>query len=510
MNVDLTRLLNIGMALSTEQDYNKLLDMILFEAMSVAGADAGTLYVMDGNALKFQILHNQTMGVTLGGRGEPVGYPPVPLEKGYICSCAALQDRIIKIDDVYTDTQFDFSGSKNYDALTGYTTRSMLVMPLHDREGNITGVLQLLNAKDESGAWAPFPRESIELVKVLSSFSAIALTNMQHSWELKRQMFSFFNVIMTAVDARTPYNASHTIRIVRMMISFIGFAKQSPAMSEAYGPIDEAREESMIISAWLHDIGKLVVPLSIMNKATRLGESITVICTRFEQIQMLLRIQYLENSITEEEWLQTLLDIDEARTLVERVNRESYVSDADVAAVHALAARSYTGWDGKRQHWLTPDEDECLCVRRGTLTASERREMERHAAMTTRLLEEMNFSKAYDSVRIWAGQHHEKLNGSGYPNGLCASELPMEVRLLTILDIFEALTTDERPYKKGMPPERAFDILYDMAEDQELDGELICAFEKSRAWEPNDALEAYDDRWAFDILRRNKTEVKQT
>lgn len=502
MNVDFNRFLHIGMALSTEQDYNKLLDMILFEAMSVAGADAGTLYVLEGDALKFQILHNQTMGVTLGGRGEPVGYPPVPLEKSYICACAALQDRIIQIDDVYSDTQFDFSGSKNYDALTGYTTRSMLVMPLHDREGNITGVLQLLNAKNKAGEWAPFPRESIELVKLLSSFSAIALTNMQHSWELKRQMFSFFNVIMSAVEARTPYNASHTIRIVRMMIAFIDFARQSPTAQEMLGDIDDAREEAMIISAWLHDIGKLVVPLSIMNKATRLGESLHRVYTRLEQIQMLSRIERLEEKITEEEWQQTLSDAAKARALVERVNTEAYVSDADIAAIDELRTRSFTGWEGTPQQWLTQEESECLCIRKGTLTANERQEMQRHAVMTTRLLGEMNFSKAYDSVKIWAGQHHEKLNGTGYPDGLCEEALPMEVRLLTILDIFEALTTDERPYKKSMPPEQAFDILYDMAKSRELDGDLITVFEQSRAWERIDALEAFSDRWAFDILHR--------
>lgn len=181
---------------------------------------------------------------------------------------------------------------------------------------------------------------------------------------------------------------------------------------------------------------------------------------------------------------------------------QTYVSDADIAAIDELRTRSFTGWEGTPQQWLTQEESECLCIRKGTLTANERQEMQRHAVMTTRLLGEMNFSKAYDSVKIWAGQHHEKLNGTGYPDGLCEEALPMEVRLLTILDIFEALTTDERPYKKSMPPEQAFDILYDMAKSRELDGDLITVFEQSRAWERIDALEAFSDRWAFDILHR--------
>lgn len=499
--MDLKRILEIGGALSSEQDYPKLLDMILHEAMRTTKADAGTIYIADDDGkLKFFILRNNTLKMQQGGKGEAVSFPPVPMEENFICAYVALHNTPVHIDDIYTDDRFDFSGARNYDAMTGYTTRSMLVFPLQDNEKNVIGVLQLLNATDEDGNLIPFEQSDLDVINLLSSFSAVSISSMQHSWEMKRQMFSFFNVIISAIDARTPYNASHTDRIVKMLITVIHFMQENPWTQEIVGDLYSNREENMIICAWLHDIGKLFIPLSIMNKATRLGDKDRVIARRFEKIQMLTRIGLLQGDISQEEYDEIYKSLDNATELINRLNRAPGITDDDRNKINAIGSRTFMDWDGQVRSWLDDTEMECLMIPHGTLTKEERKIMEQHASMTTSLLSKMQFSAAYGDAMQWAGLHHEKLNGSGYPDGLKASDLPVEVRLLTVLDILEALTTDERPYKKALSPEKSFEILYDMADTGELDRDIIKIVEASRAWENPSDLEILKRDRAIEIV----------
>ncbi|MDD3919976.1 MAG: GAF domain-containing protein, partial [Eubacteriales bacterium] len=464
---------------------------ILREAMAVTNADGGTLYTLDGDRLLFRILKNRSLNTQQGMDGKPVNIPPVPLQNNYVAGYVALHGQLVNIPDVYESDLFDFSGPRNYDKLMGYRTKSMLVVPIREQGGTVMGVLQLINSISKEGEVQPFRAETEQVVSVLASFAAVALSNMLHHLEIKKLMFSFFNVIISAVDERTPYNASHTQRIVEMLLSLLDFIRETPWAAEITGPFDSERTEIIVMCAWLHDIGKLVTPLSIINKATRLGKHKDEVFRRMELISLLCRLDVLEGRCTQRESQRTLEDILEAAELFRRTDLASTVTEQTQRRIRDYASRQYRDQYGDMHTWLTPEETECLCIPRGTLTPSERREMERHAEITAKLLNKMMFSGNYTRVRTWAASHHEKLDGSGYPDGLSGDQLSTEVRLLTILDILEALTTSERPYKDALSPGASIAELYRMVEQGKLDGALVRVVEASRCWVHPGSMEEF-------------------
>ena len=236
------------------------------------------------------------------------------------------------------------------------------------------------------------------------------------------------------------------------------------------------------MSVWLHDIGKLITPMEVMDKQDRLAGNYGLIMDRFEKIRLLTRIRHLEGKISAEEAQTRIEEIGRVAELVETVNKAGFLTDALAEQVEQLAARTYIEEDGSTQPWITPEEREQLLIRKGTLTASERAIMQDHVEKTRIMLEQMALGDDYKDVLPWASQHHEMLDGSGYPKGLKGDEICMEVRLLSILDIFEAMTAHDRPYKKAVPVDRAFGILRKMAEQGQLDSDLIDLFEQSKAW----------------------------
>ncbi len=173
----------------------------------------------------------------------------------------------------------------------------------------------------------------------------------------------------------------------------------------------------------------------------------------------------------------------EALALIERIDRAGFLPDEDLAAVQAMAGKTYTDENGQEQPWLTGPELVQLSVRRGTLTDEERKTMQDHVVNTARILKQVTFPKSFAQVPLWASAHHELLNGKGYPDHITADQIPPEVRLLTILDVFDALTARDRPYKPGMPAEKALGILHSMVNEGGVDENILALFEKSRAWE---------------------------
>ena len=237
---------------------------------------------------------------------------------------------------------------------------------------------------------------------------------------------------------------------------------------------------------WLHDVGKLVVPLGVMDKETRLGPALEDIQQRFRVMILMDRLAAAEGKLGADELAARTKEKQEALALIERVNTAGFLPDEDLAAVDALAARSFTDEAGEEQPWLTENEHTCLSIRKGTLTAEERSIMESHVVVTGRILEHVAFPKIYEEVPAWASAHHEYINGKGYPNQLSGDEIPWEVRLLTILDVFDALTARDRPYKQPMPAEKALSILQSMVEEGSLDGDVLNLFKESKAWEANE------------------------
>lgn len=477
------RFLSTCLALTAERDREALLSAILDSAMDCARSDAGTLYLLEEDGLHFCRMVTRSQNVRQGGHDAPITLPPVPLEEQYVAAWVALHNEPINVPDVHTDTHFDFTGSLRYDAMTGYRTQSMLVVPMSNDRGKLLGVTQLINAQNEQGETVPFDPEVELLVSALSSLSAISITNMRYAEQITSLLDSLVGALSTAIDERSHYNANHTRNMVRMAENFLDWLAQT----DVPWTFDADRRRTFLMSVWLHDVGKLVVPLEVMDKDSRLGPAFETVRGRFRTIGLLDRIACLEGKIDERELARRAREREETLAFLERVNKVGFLSDEDLAAVDELAKRTYIDENGAEQPLLTEAEHTCLQIRRGTLTDDERRVMQSHAVVTGRILGQVMFPKIYSQVPVWASAHHEFLNGKGYPNHITAADIPREVRLLTILDVFEALTAPDRPYKPPMPLERALGVLHSMVDEGSVDGDILALFEDSKAWEEKNA-----------------------
>ena len=470
----------IGTELTSEKDKNLLFERLLNTAMDISGCDAGTLYQFRQGKLFFKIMKTLSQNVNRGAHGEDIDLPPVELKEENVCAFSAIRRELVNIPDVYTSDHFDFSGPRRYDAMTGYRTGSMLVIPLEDAEGKLIGVLQLINKLGEDG-FISFTEEDEFILKSLGSMAAVTLSNMLYIEEIQAQMFSFVQAFAAAVDERTPYNGSHTRKVTvytELLARYINRLHQEGKTEEFF---DDDRREQMVLSAALHDIGKMIVPLTVMNKATRLEGKLPLIEERFRRLGVLLERDYLKGCLTAETYEKEKAELEDALALVRSGDAAGFLPNETLDKIRAIAKKQYTGPDGEVIPWLTPEEEKNLLVQKGTLTPEERQIMENHALMTGRILEKVRFSEKYKDVKRFAEHHHEYLNGSGYPDHLTAEELPLEIRILTAADVFDALTGTDRPYKKPMPRERAFAILKEMAGDGQVDAQVVAWLEEMLA-----------------------------
>lgn len=470
---ELKEIVDIGIELTAEKDENKLLYKILSTAMKVANCDSAILYLLSDNSLKFKIVKNISLEINQGVFGEEIDIPPVKLIETNVCAYAAIHRQMINIQDIYDCPQFDFSGPIQYDKALGYKSKSMLVVPLENVEGKLVGVLQLINSKDIYGNVVPFSNDDEYALKTLGSQAAVSITNMLYVQEVKDQMYSFVEAFSKAIDERTPYNGSHTIKVTsyaEMLANRINYMHELGLCVDYF---DQNRMEQLILAASLHDIGKMVVPLTVMNKSTRLEEHLEIIRKRFELIEAYLEIDYLKGKITEREYNDERRYLKESLELIEELDTAPYVSTQQAIRVGYIANRSYIKAGSDEIFYLTKHEKECLSIKKGTLTSRERAAMESHVVMTGKILEKVHFHEKYQNVRKFAETHHELLDGSGYPKGLRGENLPLETRILTVVDIYDALTSEDRPYKKAVSRDKAFEILTDMAKDGKIELRLV-------------------------------------
>lgn len=473
-NAELKKILNIGIKLSTEKNREHLLASILENGMDITHCDASTLYLFEDGKLRFKIMKTLSQNISRGEDGELIDdMPPVPMTERNVCSYAALHREIINIPDVYNDTRFDFSGPKKYDALTGYHTQSLLVIPIENNEDELIGVLQLLNAMDEEGNVIPFDSEYEIIIRSLGAQAAIEMTNLQYVQEVKRQLRSFVEAMSTAIDERTPYNGSHTRKVAEyagMIADYINKQHQAGACDDYF---DENRKDKLELAALLHDIGKMVVPLSIMNRATRLDRDLGTVETRFRLLEAYYVIDKMKGRIDEAEYQKRIAYLRESMDFIHRIDGKGVLDDADYDRVQELAGHSYVNDAGEPLPYLTKREKDRLSIRKGTLTEDDRRQMEYHVVMTEKILGKVRFNKNYEEIPKWAASHHELLDGSGYPRHLKGADLALETRMITVADVYDALTARDRPYKKPVSQEKALGILKDMADEGKLDCRLV-------------------------------------
>ena len=489
----LYQLVKIGLGLSSEKNIDRLLERIVREARHFTNAEGGTLYIKESEreALDFAIVQNDSLGVFMGGSGEAISWPPVPLRlednrenHRNVSAHCAITGEPINISDVYDAEGFDFQGTRDFDASTGYRSRSMLVIPLRDHEDEVIGVLQILNAKDrETGAVVPFPEHEVGMVMSLASQAAIALTKIRLVRGLENLLDAFVRTIGDAVDEKSPYTAGHVFRVANLTDQIALEVKRATAGK--FGPISFSADElaEIRMAAWLHDVGKITTPEHLMDKATKLEtifDRIELIRHRVEISRLNDEIARLENEPCPgkegrsspsmpvqktEEWQEIINFLD---TL--NLGGEGLPADS-IEKVRRLAGMTYA-MSGMELPLLAPDEVENLCVQRGTLTAAERKVMNHHVEMSIRMLEGLPFPKKLRNVAAYAGMHHEKLNGAGYPRGLSNGAIPLPARMLALADVLEALTAADRPYKQGKMLSEAMAILEELVERGDLDGEL--------------------------------------
>ena len=307
----------------------------------------------------------------------------------------------------------------------------------------------------------------------------IALFNRKHTEALKEQMYSFADAFATAVDERTPYNGTHTKKVAEYVEAYAKYSNMlfKKRITDEY--FDKNRTEQLRLAATLHDIGKMIIPKAIMNKGTRLDKKIVNLDDRYKYLIACYEIDILNNRISEKEGRATQKYLEESRQFIHDIDSAGFLSQEKLDRIADIGSREYIAPDGERIPFLTDYEKSCLEIQKGTLTTEERSIMESHVVMTEKILSKVKFHSFHKDVASIAANHHEFLNGTGYPYKKTEDDLSLECRILTIADIYDALTSVDRPYKIPMPRAKAFSILEAMVEEGKLDGQLVKWFEEA-------------------------------
>jgi HD-GYP domain-containing protein (c-di-GMP phosphodiesterase class II) len=497
-----TLLHRTGLALSSERNRDRLLETILVEAQGVCHADGGTLYLRnDRDELCFAILRNDSLGLRLGGTtGKAVDLPPIPTidpidgqpNHANVASFASHVKQSVNIRDAYDAPGFDFSGTRAFDEHHGYRSRSFLTIPLQNSEGFVLGVLQLINARrSATNDVVPFRHEDQLIVEAFASQAGIAIDNRNLLDGQRELLESFIMMIAGAIDAKSPYTGSHCERVpvlTEMLTRSLCEATSGPFAGFS---LTEEEWYELRIAAWLHDCGKVVTPTHLMDKATKLErvyDRVQAVRTRFEVLVRDARIAFLEaaagrpaqeRALLEEAHEAHLAELGAELGLIERSNiGGEFLSPDEQAKLRSIGARTYDE-RGRRVPLLSPEELENLCISRGTLTHEERIVINGHMVQTVRMLEALPFPRHLRRVPEYAGGHHERMDGKGYPKGLFAGDMSIPARVLAIADVFEALTATDRPYKQGKKLSETMRIMANMKRDNHLDPELLDHFVKS-------------------------------
>ena len=485
----------IGASLSAERDINRLLELILAAAKSITGADGGTLYrVTEDKTLRFEIVHTSSLKYYLGGTsGNPVPFYPIQLYRdgkpnhSMVAAHAALTGKTVNIADAYGAEGFDFSGTRAFDSKTGYRSQSFLTVPMRNHEHETIGVLQLINAREpETGAIVAFSDSDQRLAESLASQAAIALTNRMLINQLEQLFESFINLINSAIDEKSPYTGGHCQRVpvlTMMLAEAVNETREGPLAG--FHMTDKDRYE-LKIAGLLHDCGKVTTPVHVVDKATKLEtiyDRIHLIDTRFEVLKRDLELAFLKNHFTEKELRTRLRGLEDDRRFLHACNiGTERMSEDDVARVRRIAGYRWRDLTGHEANFLSDDEVKNLTIRAGTLTGEERKIINHHIVATIKMLEALPWPKHLTRVPEYAGGHHERMDGKGYPRGLTREQMSVQARCMGIADIFEALTARDRPYKKGKTLSESLRILGRMKLNQHIDPDLFDIFVRKKVY----------------------------
>lgn len=506
---ELGELTDIARAMTTERDVNKLLGVILEKSRFVTGADAGSIYVVEpdesgtGSRLRFKLSQNDS--VHYDSR-EFV----MPLSTRSIAGSAAIEKKAIRIDDAYdieSDAPFGFD--RSFDDKIGYRTKSMLAVPLISQRDEVIGVIQLINKKrdpkrkldgrgDVDTQVVSFDDRSEELLGMVAAQAGVSLENAMLYEEIRRLFEGFVNASVEAIESRDPTTSGHSRRVADLTVELAKVVDSAAhgSYADARFGVEDLRE--LEYASLLHDFGKIGVREKVLVKAKKLyDEDLALVRARFDLARRSLDAEVLERKVqllergapkSELEALDRELEMKRAELeaawqTIMSANEPSVLAAGDFAKIGLIAAQSYVDSCGTPHALLEPAEVTALSVKKGSLTPEEYDEISSHVVHTFKFLSRIPWGKALRRVPQIAGAHHERLNGSGYPHRLRAEEIPVQSKMMSIADIFDALTASDRPYKRAVPTEKAIEILDFGVKDQHLDPELVRIFREARVWE---------------------------
>jgi len=528
---EINELNRIGAALSAEHDTGKLLELILLKCREITKADAGSLYVVEEKevdnpeadehtapegrkiiqkVLRFKLAQNDSITI-------PFRETVIPINEASIAGYVARNGETVLIEDAYhLPSDVPYSINRKFDEDSGYRTKSIMALPMRNPKDEIVGVVQLINAKRNYGGRLnslaevareviPFAERQREIVSSLASQAAVAYENSQLYESIQRLFEGFVKAAVVAIESRDPTTSGHSFRVANLTVAL---AEEVDRDEETFGEINFTREQMREIryASLLHDFGKVGVREQVLVKAKKLyPEQMQLVRQRFDFVRRTAehentrsRLDYILQKGREEylatqskfdgELQQRLEELDKYFQTVLTSDEPTVLPAGNFQHLISIAAERYFGWEGDPNPLLTEDEVRMLSIRKGSLDEQERLEIESHVVHTYNFLKQIPWTPEIRNIPQIARGHHEKLNGQGYPYKLNATEIPLQTRLMTVSDVFDALSASDRPYKKAVSREKALDILGFMVKDGEVDPHCYKLFVDAKVY----------DRWKIE------------
>ena len=497
----------IGVSLSAQRDANALLALILTKAREITHSDAGSIYLVedppDGPPLlRFKLAQNDFVDV-------PFVEFTMPISTESVAGHVAMSGEILHLEDAYRPPPgASYHQNRSFDERTGYRTKSMLVVPMRTPAGETIGVLQLINCKRDAARrfpsadaiereTIPYPDRFIGLAASLASQAAVALQNSRLLENIESLFEGFVRASVTAIESRDPTTSGHSFRVAELTC---GLAAAADRVEE--GPFRDVRftaeqMKEIRYASLLHDFGKVGVREEVLIKAKKLYPGqLEVIRLRVELIKRGIQVRYGQRKLElmgrggaagplatlEAELAVLLQELDDHLKAVTAANEPTVMAEDTASKILHLASRGYEDHLGESSTIITPEEARVLAIPRGSLTPEEYRQIQSHVVHTYQFLVQIPWTRELAGVPEIARSHHEKLNGTGYPEAIRGDQIPIQSKMMTITDIFDALTASDRPYKAAVPLERALDILGYERKAGAVDGDLLDLFIAVKPW----------------------------
>jgi HD-GYP domain-containing protein (c-di-GMP phosphodiesterase class II) len=506
---EIDELNEIGVALSTQPDTATLLDLILRRSREITNSDAGSLYLVEetesgDKCLRFKLTHNDSLQV-------PFAEFTMPINSASIAGYIALTGETLHLEDVYQEApSLPFHFNPRFDQESGYRTKSMLVVPMKNPQGDIIGVVQLINCKRSPGLHVdaqtvsqvviPYPENRRALVSSLASQAAVAIENSRLYESIQTLFEGFVKASVVAIESRDPTTSGHSFRVADLTVGLAEAVDRND--SPLYRDINFTRSEMKEIryASLLHDFGKVGVREEVLVKAKKLYPmQVELVKDRFDFVRKAIQHGHTERKLAyllekgreeylareggfESEFQERLAELDDFLKLVLQCNEPTVLPEGNFQRLVELASIQFLGWDGKPRPLITTEEATLLSIPKGSLDEQERLQIESHVIHSFNFLSQIPWTKEIKNIPIIARAHHEKLNGSGYPYKLTEAEIPFQTKMMTISDIYDALSASDRPYKKAVPTARALDILSMEANQKLIDSGLFKLFVEAEVY----------------------------